>query len=508
MAHAFNQVESDDRFGGKSHHVIGCTGAGPPVLLTCTGAYQRPSCGTATRSHQIYRDAKSEDVAYMQKKKQSWCQSRSSTISALIFHEQFSKHVVLPTHAPYCVGVGNIRVMYVDEMEHVRTTYFWAIEKRILHESQLDTSVGEDILIDYEGVCGNFVNLKTMCWFSLSERRIILRMIVTDAFVDDKNISHRMQFVESCGGASGGGAFFIMESQQQQQMEALELSYIGVVPDVIPVSPTPKPALADPDECENAGGGAGAGAGKDYENMEFPDMNLVEENQIMLSEYVGLPCTAMETQSSESLLTSEDVDGAATESHDAGVRVVQSFSTDYSTADSAGAFRSETAASSVSTTESPAAAVPATPQSNPSEPSGNALSSAGQKEKASDAAEVDSSPTVQESPAVNSPSTVSENAVDKPPPAMSFNFAEEVQVNQKEIMDMYMKSMQQFTESLAKMKLPLDMDNGSDKSGSGPAAASPTDSSGTDSSAAAKKPTAGAAQEKSPKVFYGSRAFF
>ena len=239
-------------------------------------------------------------------------------------------------------------------------------------------------------------------------------------------------------------------------------------------------------------------------------MNLVEENQIMLSEYVGLPCTAMETQSSESLLTSEDVDGAATESHDAGVRVVQSFSTDYSTADSAGAFRSETAVSSVSTTESLAAAVPATPQSNPSEPSGNALSSAGQKEKASeaaDAAEVDSSHTVQESPAVNSPSTVSENAVDKPP-AMSFNFAEEVQVNQKEIMDMYMKSMQQFTESLAKMKLPLDMDNGSDKSGSGPAAASPTDSSGTDSSAAAKKPAAGGAQEKSPKVFYGSRAFF
>ncbi|KAM3384632.1 hypothetical protein ACQJBY_008964 [Aegilops geniculata] len=275
----------------------------------------------------------------------------------------------------------------------------------------------------------------------------------------------------------------------------LELSYIGVVPDVIPVSPTPKPALADPDESENAGDGAGAGAGKDYENMEFPDMNLVEENQIMLSEYVGLPCTAMETQSSESLLTSEDVDGAATESHDAGVRVVQSFSTDYSTADSAGAFRSETAVSSVSTTESPAAAVPATPQSNPSEPSGNALSSAGQKEKASDAAEVDSS------------STVSENAVDKPP-AMSFNFADEVQVNQKEIMDMYMKSMQQFTESLAKMKLPLDMDNGSDKSGSGPAAASPTDSSGTDSSAAAKKPAAGGAQEKSPKVFYGSRAFF
>ncbi|KQK15495.1 uncharacterized protein LOC100836313 [Brachypodium distachyon] len=289
----------------------------------------------------------------------------------------------------------------------------------------------------------------------------------------------------------------------------LELSYIGVVPEVIPVSPTPKPAaLADED--------AAADGGKEYENMEFPDLNLVEENQIMLSEYVGLPCTAVEPQSSESLLTSEDVDGAATESHDAaGVRVVRSFSTDNSTADDsvgAGAYRSDTPVSSVSTTDqSPAAAVPATPQSNPSEPSGNhALSSAaGQKEEkaseAADAAEVDSSHTVQ----VNSPCTaVSESAVDKPAPApIGFKLEQEVQVNQKEIMDMYMKSMQQFTESLAKMKLPLDMDNGSsDKSGS---AASPADSSGTDSStAAAKKPTAGAPQDKSPKVFYGSRAFF
>jgi hypothetical protein len=286
----------------------------------------------------------------------------------------------------------------------------------------------------------------------------------------------------------------------------LELAYIGVVPDVIPVSPTPKPALADPDDvCEDAGED---GAAKDYENMEFPDMNLVEENKMMLSEYVGLPCTGVQAQSNESLLTSEDVDGE--ESHDAGVRVVQSFSTDNSTADSAGAFRSDTPHSSVSTTESPAAAVPATPQSNPSEPSGNALSSAaGQKEKASDAAEVDSSHTVQESPAVDSPGTMSETAVDKPPPAMTFNFEQEVQVNQKEIMDMYMKSMQQFTESLAKMKLPLDMDNGSDKTGGNDAgagaAASPADSSGTDSSAATKKPTP---QDKSPKVFYGSRAFF
>ncbi|RLN36020.1 hypothetical protein C2845_PM03G11550 [Panicum miliaceum] len=208
-----------------------------------------------------------------------------------------------------------------------------------------------------------------------------------------------------------------------------------------------------------------------------------EENQIMVSEYTGLPCAAVEAQSSESLLTSEHENGATTLSHEAGVRLVESFSTDHSTADSVGGFRSDTPVSSVSTTESPAsAAVPATPQSNSSsEPSGNAHSSAGHKEKAAPEAadaEVDSSRT-------------------------------EVKVDGNQIMDMYMKSMQQFTDSLARMKLPaLDLNNGSSEKSSPAAAASEADSSGADSSAA-KKPTAGGQQEKpSPKVFYGSRAFF
>ncbi|EPS66415.1 hypothetical protein M569_08362 [Genlisea aurea] len=62
-------------------------------------------------------------------------------------------------------------------------------------------------------------------------------------------------------------------------------------------------------------------------------------------------------------------------------------------------------------------------------------------------------------------------------------------VVQQDIVDMYMKSMQQFTESLAKMKLPLDME-------SGPTS---TESSSTTPSS---KSSAGS------RVFYGSRAFF
>ncbi|KAG0545573.1 hypothetical protein BDA96_02G372700 [Sorghum bicolor] len=295
----------------------------------------------------------------------------------------------------------------------------------------------------------------------------------------------------------------------------LELSYIGVVPEVVPISPTPKPALADDLEEEEPENNAadGVGNGKEYEKIEFPDLNLVEENQIMVSEYTRLPCAAVETQSSDSLLTSEHGDGATTMSHDDGVRLVESFSTDNSTADSVGAgFRSDTPVSSVSTTESPAAAAfPATPQSNSSsEPSGNAHSSADHKEKAASEtadAEVDSSRTVQEVPAANSPGAASEAAVDKP--VISVSIEQEVKVDGNQIMDMYMKSMQQFTDSLAKMKLPaLDIDNGSSGKSS-PAAATPDSNSTAADSSAVKKPAAAGQQEKpSPKVFYGSRAFF
>ncbi|GJN32910.1 hypothetical protein PR202_gb21453 [Eleusine coracana subsp. coracana] len=297
----------------------------------------------------------------------------------------------------------------------------------------------------------------------------------------------------------------------------LELSYIGVVPEVVPISPTPKPALADPEEADHADGGGAGNGNKEYEKIEFPDLNLVEENQIMVSEYTGLPCKAVEPQSgSESLLTSEDGEGAVTVmNHDAGVRFVESLSSteNTSTADSVGETQ---VSSSVSTTESPAVpAVPATPQSNSS--GTNAHSSAGgHKEKAAAAAsetaeaEVDSSRTVQ---AVNSPGTVSsENAVDRP--MISVNLEQEVAVDGNQIMDMYMKSMQQFTESLAKMKLPLDVDNNgssnSDKTASAAAVFPDADSSGADSSAAVKKPAAGGGQQEkpSPKVFYGSRAFF
>ncbi|KAF8097318.1 hypothetical protein N665_0291s0027 [Sinapis alba] len=73
-------------------------------------------------------------------------------------------------------------------------------------------------------------------------------------------------------------------------------------------------------------------------------------------------------------------------------------------------------------------------------------------------------------------------------PILTVNFEPEQKVVQQDIVDMYTKSLQQFTESLAKMKLPLDMD-------------SPTQSDNSSSSQQTPK-------SANSRVFYGSRAFF
>lgn len=66
----------------------------------------------------------------------------------------------------------------------------------------------------------------------------------------------------------------------------------------------------------------------------------------------------------------------------------------------------------------------------------------------------------------------------------------EQSVMQQQIVDMYMRSMQQFTESLAKMKLPLDLDK-ADQKGHGSSSSDMNNN-----------------RKENSRVFYGSRAFF
>ncbi|CAN1250474.1 hypothetical protein LINPERPRIM_LOCUS7434 [Linum perenne] len=84
-----------------------------------------------------------------------------------------------------------------------------------------------------------------------------------------------------------------------------------------------------------------------------------------------------------------------------------------------------------------------------------------------------------------------------PPPALipNINSGAEESAMQQQIVDMYMRSMQQFTESLAKMKLPMDLD----KPGVG---GGDLIQGGVHDNDRQKKKKDGS------RVFYGSRAFF
>ncbi|XP_010910018.1 uncharacterized protein [Elaeis guineensis] len=252
----------------------------------------------------------------------------------------------------------------------------------------------------------------------------------------------------------------------------LSISYIGSSPEVMAI-PAPM-ASAIPDVTLPDSGKDDA-IPCDYEKIEFPDWKIVNENQLMVSQYFGIPCTNLDGPSSECLITSEN---GNCPDDDAGVHVVESFSTDNSLV-SAGSLKNDTPVSSVSTTESPRV-FPTSSQSI-SDPSATS-SCLSQKDKSAE---------VTEGEADSSSGGRSDNAFTKP--IISINIEPEQTIDQKDIVDMYMKSMQQFTESLANMKLPVDIEN-----------SSPTTENATSGSEKKLPATKGTGS----KVFYGSRAFF
>ncbi|KAI3419083.1 C2 domain-containing protein [Psidium guajava] len=89
-------------------------------------------------------------------------------------------------------------------------------------------------------------------------------------------------------------------------------------------------------------------------------------------------------------------------------------------------------------------------------------------------------------------------------PATNMNLEAEQSAMQQQIVDMYMRSMQQFTESLAKMKLPMDIDKPEIKQDLAAAAAAEIQTQkgklDLDNNNSNRKDQS--------RVFYGSRAFF
>ncbi|KAK2987079.1 hypothetical protein RJ640_004805 [Escallonia rubra] len=258
----------------------------------------------------------------------------------------------------------------------------------------------------------------------------------------------------------------------------LSLSYNGASPEVmaIPALPSskandaavPDAEVVDALSCE-------------FDKIEFPDPKVVNENHMMVSEYFGIPCTDMNlSHSSESLVSSD------TENHhssEVGARGVESFSNGSTNPILS---KQDTPPSSISTYESPSASLPAschssdTPRASKS-PNEECISppKENSKEKDAEAGDAES----------NASGGMPDNTFAKP--LVTINIEPEQKVVQQDFVDLYMKSMQQFTESLAKMKLPMDMESGPTSSG--------------DSSSDPKSQTP---KTTGSRVFYGSRAFF
>ncbi|XP_061375650.1 uncharacterized protein LOC133317781 isoform X2 [Gastrolobium bilobum] len=237
----------------------------------------------------------------------------------------------------------------------------------------------------------------------------------------------------------------------------LSLAYSGVLPDVMTISAMPTELATngtekDSDTCESLI--------RDLDKIEFPDPKIVNEDHLMVSEYFGIPCE--ESQCSDSLTTTD------AENLTCSVESLQPPKVD-------------SPPSSVSTNGVSSPSVAASSESSDGAASKSPLQEqvSGTKEKSVDVKDGES----------DSSNVVLNESF--PKPVVTMNIEPEPKLVQQDIVDMYMKSMHQFTESLAKMKLPMDFESG------------PTNSGNSSSEQKLQ-----ASKSGNSRVFYGSRAFF
>ncbi|XP_009631807.1 uncharacterized protein LOC107767325 [Nicotiana tabacum] len=252
----------------------------------------------------------------------------------------------------------------------------------------------------------------------------------------------------------------------------LTLTYTGATPEVLEIS-TPGHSLAAANDCDE-GRGIADSIPCELVNIEFPDPKIVNENERMVTEYYSIPCTELDSQSSEHIDSTENGDHISPENVE---RTPESAVVEGQVATE---IKKLERSNSIPINSSSVCDTKQTSNS-PSEESVLPLKD-GSKDSAK---EVDST-----MPAVAASTFTT--------PVVNVSIVPEQKVVQQEIVDMYMKSMQQFTEALAKMKLPLDMESGS---------AVQNGNDNTESSGSSEKPQARPSGQ-SPRVFYGSRAFF
>lgn len=228
-----------------------------------------------------------------------------------------------------------------------------------------------------------------------------------------------------------------------------------------PINPIPPSAFADSDSSATSELLVDKEVSDEYRRIEFPDINVVDQNRRMVSEYFaenGAPLRPWPEKPDGSFLhlgaPVEDYEMAAGEVSPAGSSIhnsgMTSLSDDRNSADSMekkGIAFAELSASSLSD---------------------NASSAAKNGEERS------------------------EKAGEEKQGRLQVKMEAEESAMQQQIVDMYMRSMQQFTESLAKMKLPMELDKGGEE--------------GDVIQNSEKKMES--EKKDSCRVFYGSRAFF
>jgi hypothetical protein len=282
----------------------------------------------------------------------------------------------------------------------------------------------------------------------------------------------------------------------------LSLSYAGCSPDVILISsPNKSPSGVDDSGNDHV-------VPSQLENIVFPDLNVAKEDEIMVSKYLEMGSLDSENpikvENGMSLHSGNDDDDVplkhgkiefkdsenpAKAENGKLPRFGGAVPGTAICADKVVENRDESPLSCVSTTGS-STTLSATqqsvsePNSEPSETSIEASPRQCHREKSQDVTdgEADSSETPPKDEVIK--------------PVISINLQPEQSVVQQDIVDMYMKSMQQFTESLAKMKLPLDVEN-----------SSPSNEESYSSTIEKTSPSPSSAS-KGSRVFYGSRAFF
>lgn len=211
----------------------------------------------------------------------------------------------------------------------------------------------------------------------------------------------------------------------------LSIIYTGSLPDVLEIPSLQCLCNQDSDDCDQDS--------CELKKIEFPDPKIMNENEIMVSEYYS--STEIESQSAVNSQTTND-DSHSSDSND---HIISSSS-----------YENASSYENVEITSF---------TNDDISPSDNSEASEKKDKK-------------------------SQNFAD------SIKTETEQKVVQQDIVDMYLKSMKQFTEALEKMNLPMDVGKNSPASGVNDCAESkPNGNKST-------------GEGPCPKVFYGSRAFF